>query len=303
MKDESALPIARRAVELALKKGATQAAAAAHRSREVEMQWRDGRVEKVSEATSRSLGVALYVDGRFSGVSTSDLRPDALEHFIEEAVSMAKILAKDPFRYLPDPKMYEGQSTLDLQLVDKNYDAMTPEKRISYLKAMESSARTGKSAERILSVTTGFSDSSDMSARVNSNGFEGEHFETSYWMSAEVSLKDDDDRRPEDSDFGGARFASELPAPETIGKHALERASHRLGSKKGESGKYPMLVDARSAGRLFGPMLGAISGGSIQQKRSFPVGTILNSRLHQYEYVCFAAILRHCCGRFYWLSL
>ena len=72
------LDIAQGAVKLALEKGAQEASAGTYRSREVEIAWRDGRVEKVSEATSRGLSISLYVDGRYSSVSTSDLRPDAV---------------------------------------------------------------------------------------------------------------------------------------------------------------------------------------------------------------------------------
>ncbi len=97
------LEIAKQAVSLALKKGANDASATASRSRDVEIGWRDGKVEKVSEATTRGLSIALYVDGRYSAVSTSDLRPDALERFVEEAIAMAKTLSKDPARGLPTP--------------------------------------------------------------------------------------------------------------------------------------------------------------------------------------------------------
>ena len=72
------LDTAKQAVSLALKKGAKDAMATATRSRDVEIGWRDGKVEKVSEATTRGLALSLYVEGRYTFVSTSDLRPYAL---------------------------------------------------------------------------------------------------------------------------------------------------------------------------------------------------------------------------------
>ncbi|HET6923757.1 MAG TPA: DNA gyrase modulator, partial [Anaeromyxobacteraceae bacterium] len=66
---------ARAAAALARKAGAQQAAAGAYRSRRVDVEWRDGRIESASEATTRGIGLELYVDGRYSAVSTSDLRP------------------------------------------------------------------------------------------------------------------------------------------------------------------------------------------------------------------------------------
>ena len=47
------LDTAKQAVSLALKKGAKEAAATATKSRDVTIGWRDGKVEKVSEATTR----------------------------------------------------------------------------------------------------------------------------------------------------------------------------------------------------------------------------------------------------------
>jgi PmbA protein len=99
------LDITRKAADLALRKGANEAAAGAYRARHVEVAWRDGRVEKVTEATTRGLGLDLYVDGRYASVSTSDLRPDALERFVEDSVALARTLAPDPHRRLPEPEL------------------------------------------------------------------------------------------------------------------------------------------------------------------------------------------------------
>src|SRR5512141_1536319 len=121
MTEENLLDIAQNAVALARKKGAGEAAASAYRVRNVEVQWRDGKVERISEATTRGLGLELYVDGRYSSVSTNDVRPDAVERFIEDAVALARKLAIDPHRALPDPKLYEGQARLDLDMEDRTY--------------------------------------------------------------------------------------------------------------------------------------------------------------------------------------
>ena len=56
---------------------------------------------------------------------------------------------------------------------------------------------------------------------------------------------------------------------EGIGKTALERALKRIGQKKIESGKMPMIVDNRLVGRIFSPLISALNGSAIQQKNSF----------------------------------
>jgi PmbA protein len=69
------LAIAKSCIETAKKKGAGEAAARAYRSRRIQLEWRDGKPEKVQEATTRGVSLQLFVDGRYSTISSSDLRP------------------------------------------------------------------------------------------------------------------------------------------------------------------------------------------------------------------------------------
>jgi PmbA protein len=259
--------IAHGCVKTALARGASQAGVRAYRVRDVAVQWRDGKLEQINEATTRGASVSLYVDGRFSSVSSSDLRPEALERFIGDAVSMTRTLAKDPFRTLPDPKLYEGQAKADLQLEDPAYATVTPEQRRQVAQEIETAARSVKGAEAILSVTTGFNDNRSESVRVHSNGFHGSRVETAFWISAQVSVKDPDGRRPEDYAYGGVRFVGELPKAAEIGKVATERTLLRLGAKKPESAVLPMVLENRAAGRLVGALTAALSGQALQQKQ------------------------------------
>ncbi len=268
------LEVARRAVQSALKKGAKEAAANAYRSREVSVEWRDGKVDRLHEATSAGLSVQLYVDGRYAAVSTSDLRPDALEGFLDNAVALARALAPDPARALPDPKRYEGQAQLDLMLEDPGYEAVTAVERRRVAEAMEAAARAEKGSEDFISVTTGFSDDQSESFKVHSNGFEGARRSTSFWLSASVSVKDPDGRKPEDWDYAGARFVKELPDPASVGRGAARRALQRVGAKKGESGLMSVAIDPRAAGRFVPQLLGPLSASSLQQKRSMFEGKL-----------------------------
>lgn len=266
--------IAKSAIQLSQKLGAKEVSASTYRSRDVEVQWRDGKVEKVSEATTRGLSLALYVDGRYSAVATNDMRKDALETFIRESISMAKTLAVDPHRALPDPKYYEGRAKLDLALADPKYEELTADTRRRLAQEIEEAARAPKGNEAILSVTTGVSDSRSESARVTSNGFEGEMVGTSFFLSAETSVKDPDGRRPEGSHSGGSRFFTDLPKPADVGRLSTERALGSIGSIKIPSAKLPLIVENRVSARLVRPLFGALGGRAIQQKQSFLDGQL-----------------------------
>lgn len=266
--------IARAAAALARRAGAGQVAAGAYRSRQVDVEWRDGRVENASEATTRGLGLELYVDGRYTAVSTSDLRPQALERFVVDAVALARALAPDPYRALPDPALYRGQAAVDLELTDPGQGRLDAAARRRLAEAAEAGAREVAGAEAILSVTTGFGDSLNESFRVHSDGFEGERRSTDFRVSAGVTVRDRDGRRPEEWDWAGARHFDDLPAPGEVGRRAAERALGRLGARKGESAVVPMAVEARAAGRLVAALLGPLSGSALQQKRSFLEGKL-----------------------------
>jgi PmbA protein len=266
--------VARQAMKAALAKGAREAAATISRTREVSVEWRDGKVERINEATRRSLGLQLYVDGRYSAVSSSDLRPEALDTFIADSVALTRVLSADPFRTLPEPALYQGRASVDLQLEDPAYATVTPERRRKAAQELEEAARVVKGSEAFLSVNSSFSDTRTESFRVASNGFDGARVDTVFSCFAGVSVKDADGRRPEDYDYAVARFAGQLPATAEIGRRAAERALSRLGSKKGESAAMTLVLDNRAAGRLIGALVQPLTGASLQQKRSFLEGKI-----------------------------
>ncbi len=266
--------IARAAAALARKAGAQQAAAGAYRSRRVDVEWRDGRIENVSEATTRGLGLELYVDGRYSAVSTSDLRPEAVERLVRDAVALARTLAPDLHRALPDPALYRGQAEVDLQLEDPGYGKLDAAQRRRLAEAAEAGARQASGAEAIVSVTASFGDGFNESWRVHSDGFEGARRSTDFRVSAGVTVKDRDGRRPEEWDWAGARHFADLPVPDMVGRRAAERALGRLGARKCESAVMPLAVEARAAGRLVAALLSPLAGSALQQKRSFLDGKL-----------------------------
>ncbi len=276
------LEIARMAAGLATRHGASEASAGAWRARQVEVAWRDGQLEKIAEATTRGLGLDLYVDGRYAAVSTSDLRPEALERFVVESVALARALSPDPHRRLPDPALYRGQAAVDLELEDPAYAQLDAPTRRRLAEAIEVAARAVPGPGKVLSVSTSVSDTQAEGALFHSNGFEGSRRSTDFWMGAEVAVQDPDGRRPEEHGATGSRFLAALESPEAVGRRAAERAHARLGTLKGASGLTTMVVEARAAGRLAGYLLGPMTAGSLQQKRSYlegKVGQVIGSPL------------------------
>ena len=272
--EQDMLAIAQSAITIAKSAGANDASARAYRVRDVSLDYRDSKVEKISESTTRGLNVQLYVDGRFSSVSTSDLRPEALKTFITDSIAVARAIAPDPFRALPDAALYKGQSSANLQLEDPKYFGVTADEGKKAAKATHDAARAVKGSEAILSVTSSFSSNLVENWMVTSNGFSGTNRGTSFFVSAQVSAKDGDGRRPEEFDYAGSRFWGSVPDVSSIGANAAQRTLRRLGAKKGQTEAMTVIVDNRATGRLLGMLGAALQASSIQQKRSFLEGKL-----------------------------
>jgi len=282
IEENELLGAARDAIALAKKHGASAASAYSSKTREVETTWRDGKLEKIAEATTRSISLGVFADGRWGSMTTSDLRPAALDRFVDDAVAMVRALAKDPHRKLPDPSLYAGRTTADLEIFDASVADLTTDARLLRAKATEEGARTARGADRIASVTTSMSDSATTHARVASNGFEGTYRTGTVSTEAEVSVKDADGRRPEDWSAASVRRLADLPDPLAVGRDATERAVARLGAKKVGSGSMTVLVEARAAGALLRHLIGPLQGAQLQQKESFfdgKLGATVTSRV------------------------
>ena len=272
--DHDMLAIAQSCITMAKSAGANDASAGAYRVRDVTLAFRNGNVDRISESTTRGVGLQLYVDNRFSSVSTSDLRPDALKQFIADSIALAKAIQPDPFRALPDPTLYKGQASIDLQLEDPKYADVSADVGRAAAKAMYEAAKSVKGSDAILNVNSSFSSNLVETWMVTSNGFSGANRGTSFFISAQLSVKDSDGRRPEELDYAGSRFWNAVPDAASVGTNAAMRALRRLGSKKGETSAMTVIIDNRAGGRLAGMLAGPLSANALQQKRSFLDGKV-----------------------------
>ena len=256
------------AVSAAKSAGADGSRVSAGAQRQVEVSYRERKPENIKEASTKSLGIEIYANGRYSQQSTSDLRKDSLKTFIGNAVAMTRLLAEDPFRTLPDPKYYQGRAAVELGLNDPEYQALTPKGRHDYVKGIEA-ACLSRGGDKVISVTAGSSDSHYEEALVSSNGFDGYAETTVFVGSAEMTAKDEGDRRPAEFAYAVTTRKSALPKPEDIGREAAERTLGLLGAKKVKTETLPIIIENRVVARFGGGFLQAMFGRSIQQKQSF----------------------------------
>ena len=267
------LDLARWVTEATVKAGAEQARASVDRTRYVNLEYRERRVETLEESSTNGLSLDIYAGGKYSSHRTSDLRRDALKKFIAESVALTRYLTEDPFRTLPDPKFYGGRKDVDLELHDDAYAKVSADKRHQVVQAVEA-AGLDRGGDDIIAVEAGYYDSITRSAMVSSNGFEGTTETTSFWAGASVTARDEGDKRPSDWWWQGGVNRGFVSDPEAIGRRAAERALGRVGADKIETEVLPIIIENRANGRLLGYLARALSGRSLQQKNSFLEGKL-----------------------------
>lgn len=258
--------LAQWAMDFALKNGCQASKISLNSSSNTSFDLRDGKMDKLQQASESGMTIYLYVDGRYGTFSTNRLVKKELESFIKNGIDATRFLAKDEFQVLPDSSRYYKGGKLDLQLFDSKFDALQPDDKIALAKAIADEVM-GKDA-RIVSVESSYYDGENFNYRLHSNGFEGESKSTYFGLGSGVSIKGDGDARPSDGWYESNIFLNDL-IKKDIGKTGLERVLRKIGQKKVKSGKYTMVVDRLVASRLLGPMLNALSGSALQQKNSF----------------------------------
>ena len=260
--------VARKMMDGALQRGIKGVRVVASRGRNVSVTWRTGRVDKIQESSRFGVSLVLYLDGKYTTCTTNDLRPEALERFLDSSVAMCRAMTPDPYREMPDPALYAGREDKDLGQYDAAIATVTPEERKQYAAAMEATALEAAGAKVIQAETTCEDEESEL-FQIHSNGFEGSRRSSYFGAWAEVSLQDEGDKRPSgDYDVASCKRA-ELPGADVVGRKAAEYGLVRLGAAKVPTAKMTMIVENRTVGRILGYLLSAASGRALQQKQSF----------------------------------
>jgi PmbA protein len=199
MNNKEKMELAEWAMEYSIKAGANESIVDISNSRNIDIEYRDKKLDKLQESTQNSLNLQIYANQRYSSHSTSDLRKDEIKKFIEEAVASTKYLTEDKFRSLPDPKFYPSKMDMDLKLTDNSYEKIDPTSRVNLASEIEKEAMAV--SDLIISSTAGYSDTYEESVKLHSNGFKGESVGTYFSAGAQVTVNDKEGGRP-DHDLG-----------------------------------------------------------------------------------------------------
>lgn len=266
--------IAQSSLALCLKAGAQQAKVSIGQAQSLDTAWRKNDVETLQNSASSGIGFELYVDGRFASHHSSDLRSEALEHFIKRAVALTRLLEEDSYRKLPPSDMLGAAQTNEssLQLHDEALSSFTTPQARALLQSLEAHALD--STLPIVDVTTNVAVSTGQNYTVHSNGFAATRRTSRIDAYAEITLQDPSGKRPNAYYGHAARYLADLMTPQEIAAQAQRYAAYTLQQTKLPSGKSTLLFDNRVASGLISRYLAPIFGADIQQKRSYFEGKL-----------------------------
>src|SRR5258706_7737877 len=243
---ESMADVARRSLDHALKRGASDAEVEVSAAVGQSVTVRRGEVGPVEYNRDKGLGITVYFGPRRGNASTSDLSPEAVERTVDAACAIARHTAADEAAGLPDAaRLFRGDAP-DLDLfhpwgltVEDAIDiarrteaaALAVDKRITN---SEGGTVSVYDTDFILANTRGFlsgfpNSKASISCGVVAEGAGG--MQRDYWYTTH-------------------RDPGQLESPERTGRMAGARTVPRRGGRRPPTMEVPVIFEANIAGSL-----------------------------------------------------
>ncbi|MEA2376099.1 MAG: PmbA protein [Thermoleophilaceae bacterium] len=252
--------VARRAVEAAGDAGATDAEAWVEEATSRRIHVYDGKVESLSDAGGRGVGVRAFVDGREGYAYGTDLSEAGVAEVAAAARAAAEVSDPDEYGGLPDDF---GATPVD-GLASPVLREWSTERKVELALAVERAARSRPGVTQVENAV--YSDADGRVALANSRGFTAGYDSTQAWAYASAFAGEGADlmtglgmdlaRDPEGLD------------PEAIGAEAAERALALVGARQPESRRCPVVLDAFVAASFIGFIGSMLSAEAVQRGRS-----------------------------------
>ncbi len=256
------IELATRAVEAALGAGAGDAEAYASSDTGREVRVHDGRVESLTAATQRGVGVRAWIGKRAGYAYGTDLSGGALSALAERAVANARVADEDEFAGPPDGGQEPAASPA---LSDPSVAEWSADRLVELALAVERSAL--ETDPRVVAVEQAvYADSAERVAIASSRGVSGE-YESSSCHAYLQALAEGEGGKETGLGFGLARGPAALD-PAAIGREGGERAASMVGAGKPQSHSCPVVLDATVAASFVSLLGSSLVATAVQRGRS-----------------------------------
>lgn len=254
---------AEQALALARRLGADACEVGASVDQGIGISVREGEVETVELSRDQGIAVTVYQGGRKGSASSTDASDESIRAVVEKAMAIARYTGEDPAAGLADAALM----ATELPDLDVHHPwPLTTEQAIELALACEAAGRSQPGIRQ----SEGASLSSGEGVRVyaNSHGFLGSQCGSRHSLSC-MLIAEDEGGMQRDYDYTSARNPQDLLAPDVVGRSAAEKTLRRMGSRRPDTGRLPVLFDATVASGLIGHLMSAIAGGSLYRQASF----------------------------------
>ncbi|HEY8641036.1 MAG TPA: TldD/PmbA family protein [Solirubrobacterales bacterium] len=253
---------ARLSVEAAVAEGASDSEAYALRQSGREVRVHGGKVESLSAATERGVGLRAWIGGRAGYAFGTELSEEGLRQLGARVVTAARIADEDEHAAAPqaDGDYPQLDGLRDPAIADWPADRLV-ELTLAVERAATSGDRRVQAAE--LAVYAG---GDDELAIYSSTGIECS-YEASNCYAYVRALAEDEGSREPGLGFGVARSPAGLDA-DSIGAEGAERAAAMVGADKPPSQACPVVFDPTVAAAFAGLIGSGLGADSVQRGRS-----------------------------------
>jgi PmbA protein len=255
--------LAERLVARALRAGATEAEVFAQKGERVHVHVNRGRIENLTRAGSKGVGLRVLVGGRLAFMSSSDFTGSTLDDLVDETVALASQASPEPWNGLPGTT-----SARDIPgIYDPGLPAIPIEEKIDLARTLD---HLVFEAEPEIRTTEGaiYSDGTVENLILNSKGLSHRWRES--FVSMVVSpVAEKGELKQVGHFWSSARRFRDLKPPEYVAREACRRAHLLLGGEPVATQKVSVVMDCRAGTALFEGLAEAVNGEHVYRGRSF----------------------------------
>ncbi|MGD8627450.1 MAG: TldD/PmbA family protein [bacterium] len=216
---------AKRLLGLIEKAGADEGEVFIQKSKGLEINLRDQEIETLRNMDEGGFGLRLISGGRLGFVHSSDLRDEALEESVEQAVALAKESQPDEANRLPEP----SGSGPEVDTYDGSFGDIAFERKLALLRDMETlSFAYDPAISRMESVS--YDDGETETVVANTHGV-FTHGKSTHFSCGVSVMAERDGEVESGGESTESRYFENLDPPSRVASRACWKATSMLGAK------------------------------------------------------------------------
>ena len=257
--------LAENLVSYGKKKGADQVEVLITESSDFSASVLKGKIEKLTEAGSKTASIKVIKEDKVANVSSSDLNIETLKGMIDRSIKRAPLLNPDPFSALPEKEDVKVDPE-SLKIYDEAIETLSPQKKIERAKIVEKIATADKRVKKCFGSEV--STFVGINYLANSNGFSEAYRRTS--ISCGIYLQSGEgDNLFDEGKYDYSRRLDGLMSPEAIAKEAVHRVTRLIGAEKIPTEKMPVVLEPRQSAMILRFLGSCVNGSNVFRKQTF----------------------------------